>query len=405
MIFNFSEVVGNSITVSLIKRALANGSFRQVSLFSGPRGTGKSSSANATAMALTCENPVDGLACGECPSCRANRLALAGSGQSSSVRVVNLGLINSTEGIERLVKDVFEFQRSSGRQVFVFEEAHALKSVKNGYTALLSEIDRMSPNTYIIMCTTNPMSLDEALRSRALQFEFKRLSAREALAFAERVAVRVGVRIPTDTLKLVVQYCKGIPREIEKLVSFVAETSVSYGEVQEFLQFVPDESFIEMFRLMESGGVVGAMESLRGVLDSCSVDRVVESFKSFMINAIFYLESGHSESFSQDEKAVLRSALGDGKLSSVVPCVERLSRGCSESDLMMTFLRISSLVQGKRELSIVGQRSTIAAREAKQAARIVENRSNASVSSAGLTRLSTKSLDKFGGVGSSESKG
>lgn len=135
MIFNFSEVVGNSITVSLIKRALANGSFRQVSLFSGPRGTGKSSSANATAMALTCENPVDGLACGECPSCRANRLALAGSGQSSSVRVVNLGLVNSTEGIERLVKDVFEFQRSSGRQVFVFEEAHALKSVKNGYTA------------------------------------------------------------------------------------------------------------------------------------------------------------------------------------------------------------------------------------------------------------------------------
>ena len=405
MIFNFNEVAGNSVTVSLIKRALANGSFRQVSLFSGPRGTGKSSSANATAMALTCENPVDGLACGECPSCRANHLALAGSGQSSSVRVVNLGLVNSAEGVEQLIKDVFEFQRSSGKQVFIFEEAHALKCVKNGYTALLSEIDRMSPNTYIIMCTTNPMSLDEALRSRALQFEFKRLSAREALAFAERVAARECVRIPTDTLKLVVQYCKGIPREIEKLVSFVTETSVSYSEVQEFLQFVPDESFIEILRQMENGGVVGAMDCLRGVLDSCSVDRVVESLKSFIINAVFYLESGHSESFSRDEKAVLKSALGDGKLGNVVQCVERLGRGCSESDLMMTFLRISSLVQGKRELSIVGQRSTTAAREAKQAARVVESRGGVDANSVGLTRLSTKSLDKFGGAVNSESKG
>lgn len=396
MIFDFSELAGNAVTISLIKRALAKGTFRQVSLFSGPRGTGKSSSANAVAMALTCESPEDGLACGRCPVCQANRKALAGSGESASVKVVNLGKMNKSEDVVKLIEDVFGLQSSGRNQVYVFEEVHALKGIKNGFNALLSEIDRMSPNTYIVMCTTNPNDVAEALRSRALEFEFKRLTAKESLALAQRLVDRKQVRVPEETLRLVTQYCRGIPREIEKLIDFVAETSVSFDEVQEFLQFVPNSTFIEVFGEMAKGSLVGAMEVLNGTLDKSSVERVVDSLKNFVIEVVFYLESGHSDVFSTQEKKEIREAFQPGEqLTAVVNIVDRVDRGSSESDLMLTFLRLNSVMQGKSPNAVVTSRATTAAREQKRAERSAEARPAVAASQRGLTALTIKSLDKF----------
>lgn len=399
MIFDFNELAGNAVTIALVKRALARGAFRQVSMFSGPRGTGKSSSANAVAMALTCESPVDGLACGKCQTCQMNKKALASSGASSTVKVVNLGKMNKSEDVSGLVKDVFELQNVGRNQVYLFEEVHALKGIKNGFTALLSEIDRMAPNTFIVMCTTNPSDVDEALRSRALQFEFKRLTAKESMVLAQRLVEHKGMRVPEKTLELLVRYCKGIPREIEKLVDFVTEVGVSYEEVQEFLQCVSNSVLIEMFSRLKSGDVTGGVEVAKSLLERCSPWKLVDALKSWMVDVVLYVESGHSDVFTVGEKKGIREVFSPGmELTRVVQCIEKLGRGSSESDVVLTILKIGSLMQGKSENSVVARKASTAAREEKCTQRSLEERKGAPEWGSGLTTLTTKSLESFGGI-------
>lgn len=123
----FSDMCGNATTLALLKRSLFFGSFKPVTIFHGPRGTGKSASALICAQTLTCEQPTEDGPCGECQSCKLNSKALLEGSQSPYIKIVNMGRINKTDDVNDLIHEVFEFQSPSHNQVYVFEEIHSLK--------------------------------------------------------------------------------------------------------------------------------------------------------------------------------------------------------------------------------------------------------------------------------------
>lgn len=366
---NFDRLVGNVTTINLIKRSLQRGNFNHVTIFSGPRGTGKSTSAGLVAKALTCQRPVNGLACCSCEACLSNQKALDSSGRSPWVQVVNLGKMSKTDDVNKLIEDVFSMSSMSQRQVFIFEEVHALKGVKNGFTALLSEVDRISPNTYIIMCTTELHDVKEELRSRALKFEFKRLKNTESLLLMDKLLRAKGVSMQPDVKRMVVKYCKGIPREIEKLVNFIIENEVSIDEIRDFLQIVSLAEIAQLFYTMKYQGLAAVLESLEAISETASIVQIIGAIKEFLIEATFYLEIKESENLTADEKKVVEQVFGNGILAKVIGIVERIGRNPSEEDLKLAILRMKYAVQGKQEVEIITDRKNVAAKERVEASR------------------------------------
>lgn len=393
----FSEMCGNTTTFALLKRSLQFGNFKLVTIFYGQRGTGKSASALICAQALTCEQPGEDGPCGLCPSCRLNSKALAEGSKSPYIKVVNIGRINKTDDVNDLIHEVFEFQSASHSQVYVFEEIHALKYVRNGFVALLAEIDRMPPNTYIIATTTALYDIREDLISRALLFEFRQLKRNESMLFAEHLLREKGKTINKETLKVIISYCKGIPREIEKLITFVTENNVSLEEIRDFLQVLGVPAMVNLFTLLKQGSFAEALEFLREVEEDVSVSNIIKVMKDFIVDVIFLIEGGNSQEFSKAEKDAVKGIFSGGReIGKVVACIEKLNSQSNEADLILALLKTRMILCGKNETAIVTNNQAMAAQERITAEKLGTGMSAAGREFAGLKKLTASSITAFG---------
>ena len=99
-LYDYDDVVGNTATLAIMRQSLHNGMFPHISVYGGVYGTGKSTCAEITAMALTCENEKSDNPCGVCPTCKANIQAFQTTGESSWVHKVNVGQKNSKADVD-----------------------------------------------------------------------------------------------------------------------------------------------------------------------------------------------------------------------------------------------------------------------------------------------------------------
>lgn len=394
-IYKFDGLCGNANTISLIKRSLVNKTFNRFTIFGGVLGTGKSTCAGIASMALTCSNPMNGEPCMKCEVCRMNIEALEEVGESPFVKVVNLGKKNKFEDIEELIKDVFVFQSGSSKQVYVFEEAHAIKNIKGGFTAFLAEIDRMPKNVYVIMCTTSLHDIQADLKSRAMIFNFNRLSQKDSLLLCQRTVRRLGGRIPDSIIDLVVKNGKGIPRDLEKLLQFVHENSVSEEEMREYLQEISYSTFINIFRAMKDSDFATAVNQYKDVLEEFSSERVITCLKDFLADVVFYVDGGIKGNLTSLERMEIDEIFTSQKVGKIISIVEGMNRETTESDLSMAYIKMFSAMQGTSVSSMITENKSHAAKE-----RVVANRQTQEMASfgghqKGLTSLSAKSLSRL----------
>jgi DNA polymerase III, gamma/tau subunits len=394
--YSFDKLVGSSITFHLLKTALKNGTFHNFSIFGGILGTGKSTSAGIVAMGLTCMNPVDGLPCLHCSTCRQNQIALEQTGESPLLKVVNLGMKTKFEDVESLIKDIFVLQGGSGNQVYVFEEAHALRNVRGGFTAFLAEIDRMPSNTYVIMCTTRTDRIPNDLKSRAVLYNFGRVQQKDGIVLANAIMQKERVRLSPAEIKMIVNYAKGIPREIEKLIKMAIENEITEEEMKSYLQVVGDAELIALFRALKESRLATAREIISDTLAQSSPEIFVEALKDFVVRVAYLIEGGITEDFALDEKAEISEIFNPEKLAAVITAIEKIPDSCRDADIALAVLRIGKTLQGKSMAAVISQKSSLAAKDRVIAERKTSEKDMAPVTGA-LTPLSSKSLDIFGG--------
>jgi len=397
-LFRFDGLMGNATTLHLLKTSLRNHTFRRFSIFGGVMGTGKSTSAGIVGMGLTCEDPKDGQPCLKCGTCKANMEAIEKTGQSPYLKVVNLGLANRFDDVESLIKDVFVLRGGSRNQVYILEEAHALKDVHGGFNAFLSEIDRMPLNVYVIMCTTKLSSIPADLRSRAVIYNFGRLNNKEGTALANKAARMKRANLSSSAIKIVVNSAKGIPREIEKLVTMVIEDGITEEELKNYLQVISDSAFVGLFYSFKVSDLATSVEMAGNILSDTSEPVFVDALKSFLLKAAFYVEAKINEDFDSVECAELDEIFDPVRLMKVIEVAEKLPTDSSTTDIMLALLKIRVILEGRSEKDIVGQRMGMAAKD-----RVLAGRAQKSCTvpegKGKLTPLRTRSLGSFGRAG------
>lgn len=365
--YKFSELTGNQLNISLLKRSINNETFRQFTVFAGVFGTGKSTCSRIAAMALTCENQYNGEPCCSCDICRENMKAFDMGVDSSYVRTVNAGLMTSREDIKAMVHDIFDLQGSVHSKVFRIEEAHAFSRIPNTETMLLSEIDSMPANVYVMFSTTKLYELSDELKSRAEIYTFGRLSDLESMRLLETASEQRSYEIPEEVLSLIVKYGKGIPRNLLKSLDFLIDENASISELRAHLQIIDDSQLVHLFEDCMSTQIQQFALDIDKMKEAVEAQEIYASIKSFLVSVAFLIEGDVQGTFTKDDADSLRRIFTRDRLYKIVNLVNDAPRRVSATDLDMILLQMRMIIQNRGAGAVITQSGKVGAAEKAQA--------------------------------------
>jgi DNA polymerase-3 subunit gamma/tau len=214
----FSEVLGQEFVSLALQNAVREERVGHAYLFSGPRGTGKTSTARILAKALNCENPVDGEPCGVCASCKEIT-----AGSSLDVHELDAASNNGVDAMRDLVSRAA--LGTPGRwKVYIVDEVHMLSPAASG--ALLKTLEEPPAHVIFVLATTDPQKVISTIRSRTQHFEFRLIGPETLHSLLESVSREAGLELPEHAVEAAVRRGKGSARDALSVLDQVAAAGI-----------------------------------------------------------------------------------------------------------------------------------------------------------------------------------
>ncbi len=163
----FSNIVGQDYSIQMLRNAIINDKISHAYLFTGPRGTGKTSTARVFAKTINCLNPIDGEACGECKNC----LSFA---NSPDIIEIDAASNNGVDDIRELISNVKVAPSESKYKIYIIDEVHMMTT--SAFNALLLTLEEPPKHAIFIMATTNVENVPITILSRCQRFNFQKIS-------------------------------------------------------------------------------------------------------------------------------------------------------------------------------------------------------------------------------------
>jgi DNA polymerase-3 subunit gamma/tau len=229
----FSEVKGQEHVVRALRNAVINHREGQAYLFSGPRGTGKTTSARILAKVLNCENPIDGEPCCACDSCLAVE-----RGTSYDVHELDAASNNGVDAMRDLIEKA-SLGTPGRHKVYILDEVHMLS--KAAEAALLKTLEEPPPHVVFVLATTDPQKVSDTIRSRTQHLQFHLLPMDVMEQHIRWLAGDAGIELDDTALQSVLRQGGGSARDT---VSALELVSASGGVA---LETTPLDEFIEAF--------------------------------------------------------------------------------------------------------------------------------------------------------------
>ncbi len=219
----FSDVVGQEHITETLKNELSSGKLSHAYLFTGTRGTGKTSCAKILARAVNCENLQSGDPCGECPACRAIL-----SGEVMDIVELDAASNNGVDDVREL-RDRITFTPASSRyRVYIIDEVHMLS--KAAFNALLKTLEEPPAHVIFILATTEVNELPATILSRCQRFDFKRIEQSEICDRLAFVAKSEGLTITEDAALLIASIADGGMRDALSILDLCAAADTNITE-------------------------------------------------------------------------------------------------------------------------------------------------------------------------------
>ena len=165
--FSFDEVIGQKYSIKMLKNAVINNKISHAYIFTGPRGTGKTSTAKIFARTINCENPESGIPCGKCYSC-------LNASNSADIIEIDAASNNGVDEVRELINNVKVAPSFSKYKVYIIDEVHMLS--KSAFNALLLTLEEPPSHVVFILATTNIESVPITILSRCQRYDFKKNS-------------------------------------------------------------------------------------------------------------------------------------------------------------------------------------------------------------------------------------
>ena len=253
----FDDVVGQSHITDTLKRQVAAGRLSHAYLFTGTRGTGKTTCAKILARAVNCEHPVNGNPCNQCPSC----LGIE-NGSILDVLELDAASNNGVDQVRALRDEAVYTPAAVRKRVYIVDEVHMLSTA--AFNALLKILEEPPAHLMFILATTELHKVPATIKSRCQQFSFKRILAGDIAQRLSYVAGEEGIQLSPEGAALLARLADGGLRDALSLLDQCVNPSGVIGEA-EVLSALGLAGNLETAALMDQiaqGNTAAALETL-----------------------------------------------------------------------------------------------------------------------------------------------
>ncbi len=214
----FEDVVGQEHIERTLKNAIAQDKVSHAYLFTGPRGTGKTTTARLLAKALLCEGGPTAEPDGTCEDCE-----MIAAGEHPDVYELDAASRTGVENVREEIIGRVQFAPTRGRyKVYIIDEVHMLSTA--AFNALLKTLEEPPSHVVFILATTDPQKVPETIHSRCQRFDFRRISTEAMVSRLGAICVEEGVEFEGDALDLIAHRAEGGMRNaltsLEQLIAF-----------------------------------------------------------------------------------------------------------------------------------------------------------------------------------------
>ena len=218
----FDNIVGQEKVVEVLKNQIKNDRTGHAYLFTGVRGTGKTSIAKIMAQAVNCPNLKDGNPCNECKICKSIL-----EGNNTDIIEMDAASNNGVDDI-RSIKDEISFLPTSSKyRVYIIDEVHMLSM--GAFNALLKTLEEPPSHVKFILATTEPQKLPATIISRCQRFEFIKIDEEKIYGLLKKIAVEMNIKIEDNALKLISILARGSARDGISILESISNLS---GEIK-----------------------------------------------------------------------------------------------------------------------------------------------------------------------------
>ena len=260
----FDEVVAQEHVTKTLKNALKSGRISSGYLFTGPRGTGKTTTARILAKSLNCINAPTATPCDNCPSCLE---IIAGS--SLDVLEIDAASNTGVDDIRTLRENVRYMPTSGKKRIYIIDEVHRLSG--SAFDALLKTLEEPPAHVVFIFATTEPFKVPETIRSRTQRYDFRRVGIADLAAHLADVAKAEGIKIDDDALFIIARKADGSVRDSISLLdqmSAYAGEEINSKHVIEALGLIERQFYFDYVEAVAAKNASTALDMIRRLVDS-----------------------------------------------------------------------------------------------------------------------------------------
>ncbi len=298
----FSDMIGQEHVTRVLKNQIVTGKISHAYIFSGTRGTGKTSAAKIFARAINCEHPIDGEPCNECEACRSIL-----SGDSTDVVEMDAASNNSVENIRAIRQEVMYVSTQVKYKVYIIDEAHMLST--SAFNALLKTLEEPPEHVVFILATTEEHKILPTILSRCIRFEFKKLTEEEIVTRLKYVLKDYNITYEEGALKIIANLSDGAVRDALSIL----ERCINSDSKHLTEEFVRDIVGIVQIELIQE--LLSSILEYNVIKTKASIDKLLEKGKDLRyclsqlinqtMNLVMYKSGDLSAELSDNLKGVV----------------------------------------------------------------------------------------------------
>lgn len=297
----FEDVLGQSHITDTLKNQISSEKLSHAYLFSGTRGTGKTSTAKILARAVNCLNPVNSNPCNECEACKA-----AISGSAVDIVEMDAASNNKVEDARAIIDEVVYAPAVMKKKVYIIDEAHML--TQNAFNALLKTLEEPPSHILFIFATTEPHKFPPTILSRCQRFDFKRITPYDVEKRIDYIVKNEDCEITSEACGLIAQVADGSMRDALSILDQCLNESNKKVELSDVIKVtgVSDPNFVYDFVTSLIKGDLG--ECFLKINNAYEEGRDMEKLPDELVNAFRNL----MVSKTIDDKEKVEKILGVG---------------------------------------------------------------------------------------------
>ena len=336
----FKEVCGQEHIVHTLKNAIINNKVAHAYLFSGPRGTGKTTIAKIMAKAMNCPHTKDGEPCNECDICKG-----INKGMISDVVEIDAASNNGVDEI-REIRDKVKYLPSEGKyKVYIIDEVHMLST--GAFNALLKTLEEPPVHAIFILATTEPQKIPATILSRCQRFDFRGVGNKEIAERINFIAKEENIEISKEAVELIAECAEGGMRDalslLDEAISY-AGNKVDVGSVYQVSGAVDLDNILALAASILEKDSAKVLNALETIIDlGKEIPKICNDLISFYRDLLLY-KNNHKNGksiYTNTEFMILAKKLSNQKVYFYLNVLNEAQYNMKSTNQKRTYLELA----------------------------------------------------------------